>query len=252
MPVGDRLARGDASAQFTAGAGLSDFQHDLAVRPEIVSEKYGLSPVEVAQYQVQRERGEALPDLPAVDHDEPQDIAGGVSVVDKRHTYDSKPVAVQEPKYPPKEYEAFTPILDRVLVKRIPDDPNMELLEDGSLRDKRTGFVIPGKYRQHSNVGIVLATGNQVVLGGFKLDMSDVVRPGDKVIHGEYNAEKVILPKEMVHSLCDALEIDYGIEEELNLVRVQDIRGVYKTIKPMSKFKTFFVNLRALWLSFGT
>ena len=41
---GDQLAAGARSAQFSAGnSGISDFAHDLAVRPEIVAEKYGLS-----------------------------------------------------------------------------------------------------------------------------------------------------------------------------------------------------------------
>ena len=65
---GDQLAAGARSAQFSAGnSGISDFAHDLAVRPEIVAEKYGLSESEITTYQDMREKGEILPDLQSVD-----------------------------------------------------------------------------------------------------------------------------------------------------------------------------------------
>jgi co-chaperonin GroES (HSP10) len=250
--VGDKLARGDQSAQFSAGAGLSDFQHDLAVRPEIVPEKYGLSPVEVAQYLVQRERGEALPDLKAVDTDEPQDIAGGVSVVDKRHTYDSKPVKKAEKKFADKEYSDPSTILDRVLVKRIPEDEDkFEVLEDGSLRNKETGFLIPFAYRQHNTIGIVLAVGQFVVLGGVKVPLNTIVRPGDRVTYGSYNCEVYKQSKEKTQRMCDAVQMNYEADEEgLVVVRVQDIRTVERP-KQMSWFKTMLVALRTMWLTQG-
>jgi co-chaperonin GroES (HSP10) len=252
MPVGDRLARGDASAQFSTGAGLSDFQHDLAVRPEIVSEKYGLSQVEVAQYLVQRERGEALPDLKAVDTDEAQDIASGISIVDKRHTYDSQPVKKAEKKFQDKEYSDPSTILDRILVKRIPEDEEkFEILEDGSLRNKETGFVIPYAYRQHNNIGIVLAVGQFVVLGGLKVPMGAIVRPGDRVTFGDYNSEVYKQPTEKTKKMCDAVQMNYEADEEgLRVVRVQDIRTVEHP-KQMSWFKTLLVSLRTMYLTQG-
>src|ERR1035437_10110535 len=79
-----------------------------------------------------------------------------------------------EPKFPEKQDGAFKPILERVLIKRVAEDKNMEQLEDGSMRDKRTGFIIPAKYRQHSNVGVVLAVGDFVVMGGVKTPLSDI------------------------------------------------------------------------------
>jgi len=79
--------------------------------------------------------------------EEPQDLTNGITVIDRRSRFDSEPVKKAEPKFPEKEYEAFKPILDRVLIKRVAEDKNMEMLEDGSMRDKRTGFVIPAKYR---------------------------------------------------------------------------------------------------------
>jgi len=115
--------------------------------------------------------------------------------------------------------------LDRVLVMRIMDDPDMELLEDGSTRSKRTGLVTAAKYRQHSNVGIVLATGQWVVMGGVQFPMSDFVRPLDKVMYGSYNAEAFPMDAKKAEALCDSVGINYAHEENLWIVRVQDIRG---------------------------
>jgi co-chaperonin GroES (HSP10) len=196
--LGDKLASGQRSAQFSAGTSGIDETVELK---------------NVA----------------------PEEITNGVTVIDRRSRFDSEPVKKEEPKFPEKEYKAFMPILDRVLVKRVPDDPNMELLEDGSMRDKRSGFVIPAKYRQHSNVGVVLATGEFLVMGGVKIPMEEVVKPGDKVCHGEYNAEKVVLPEAMVRELCDSLGLNFDANEDLNLVRVQDVRGVYKQMEAQCK-----------------
>lgn len=87
----------------------------------------------------------------------------------------------------------FKPILDRVLLKRIEET-------------KDSTIVIPEKYRQQSNKGTVIACGDGVLLGGALYPMP--VQPGDEVLFGEYNAEKVSLDG-----------------EEYEIVRVQDIRG---------------------------
>ena len=165
---GDVLARGAYSAQFSAGNGdMTDFEHDLAVRPEVVGEKYGLSEAEITRYQERRDKGEKLPDVKAVDTDVDGTLTNGVTVIDRRSSFNNpQPIKEVEKKYGEKQYNAPSTILDRILVKRIPEDPNFERLEDGSLRDRRTGFVIPSAYRQHNNIGIVLVVGQFVVLGG--------------------------------------------------------------------------------------
>lgn len=95
------------------------------------------------------------------------------------------------------EYEPFKAIMDRVAIRRIV----VETAPDG--------FIVPEKYRQHTNVGIVVSVGDFVLVGGQKIDLSTVLKPGDKVYFGEYNSEKFNLG-----------------DEELELVRVQFIRGV--------------------------
>lgn len=91
----------------------------------------------------------------------------------------------------------FRPILDRVLLRRV--EP--EAVEDG--------FTVPERYRQHSNLGEVLALGDGVVLGKEWKPLTDFVKVGDVCLYGEYTAE--------------ALEKD---GETLWIVRIQDIRGV--------------------------
>lgn len=226
---GDVLARGAKTAQFSAGNGdMTDFEHDLAVRPEIVSEKYGLSEVEISQYQEQREKGEKLPDLKAVDLEADGTLTAGVTVIDRRIDFNNPaPIKVAEKKFKDKTYGAPATILDRILVKRIPEDPNFERMEDGSLKDKRTGFVIPAAYRQHNNIGIVLVVGQFVVLGGVRIPMGDIVRPGDRVTFGDYNSEVYKQSEEKTVALCDAVEMDYEVDDEgLRVIRVQDIRTV--------------------------
>jgi chaperonin GroES len=95
------------------------------------------------------------------------------------------------------QYEEFSPIMDRILVKRV------------VLEQAPEGFVVPEKFRQHTNVGIVVKIGQFVFLSGNRIDLKDIVQPGDRVRFGEYNSEK--------------MELD-GIEYEL--VRIQDVRGV--------------------------
>ena len=83
----------------------------------------------------------------------------------------------------------FQPILDRVLIKRIEPEPTAD------------GFVVPEKYRQHTNRGLVVSVGEEVD--------PHVVWNGAVVLYGEYTAEQLSLDGE-----------DYWI------VRLADIRGV--------------------------
>ena len=225
---GDQLARGAKSANFSTAVGLSSFEDDLIFRPEIVAEKYGLTQAEVDDWQTRRTAGEKVPNLQAV-----ADVEEVESVVvnDRRTQYElsssTEDAKVVEQKYPEPEYTAFAPILDRILVMRVPLDKNLEVLEDGSVRDKRTKFIVPAKYRQHSNTGIVLAVGNFVVLGGSRVQLDEIVRPGDRVTFGDYNSEVFPMPKEKVLAMCDALKVNYFEDEQgLRIVRIQDVRGI--------------------------
>jgi co-chaperonin GroES (HSP10) len=230
---GDTLAAGGKSAQFGgAQSAISDFEGDLIFRPEIVQEKYGLSLDDLERYVAMRERGEKLPDLPTLEIKKEMG-ATPITVIDRRLSFLPDAVSVEEvkPEFEEKEYESFKPILDRVLVKRIADDPNLEQLSDGSMRDKRTGFIIPAKYRQHSNIGIVLAVGDFVVIGNVKTPMRELVRPGDRVRYGDYNSEVFHMPEYKIKELCDAVRMNYVTDEEgLRIVRVQDIRGIERPI----------------------
>ena len=194
--TGDTLARGGKSAQFSTGGSKVN------------------EPVELKNVAPEAET-----------------LGSGITVIDKRSRFDSEPVKVAEPKFPEKQYGNFTPILDRVLIKRVSDDKNMEKMEDGSLRNKSTGFIIPAKYRQHSNVGVVLAVGDFVVMGGVKTTLSDIIKPGYRVLFGEYNCEKLKVPDEQVEAMCDAIGIEFEASEDLDVVRVQDIRGIYKPVE---------------------
>jgi len=107
--------------------------------------------------------------------------------------------SVTEPKYTP-----FSPIMDRVQVKVIE-----EMVKD------EQGVLMPPKYRQHSNMGVVIAIGQWVILGGKQIPLGEVIQPGDKVLFGEYNCEK----------------FDGVDGEEYELIRVQDIRGVWRLIQ---------------------
>lgn len=97
------------------------------------------------------------------------------------------------------EYEEFAPLLDRVLVRRI----EAEAVVEG------TGFVVPERYRQHTNRGEVVAIGQFVVMGNEVIELREFVQPGDIVMYGEYSAERFLKD-----------------DDVLWLVRVQDLRGV--------------------------
>ena len=190
---GDKLASGQRTAQFSTGGSAVD------------------EPVELLN----------------VAPEEEQDLTKGITVIDRRSQYNSEPVKKAEPKFPEKEYGMLSTVLDRVLIKRVPDDPNFELLEDGSMRDKRTGFLIPASYRQHSRLGIVLATSKFAILGGMRVPMFDIVYPGCRVVFGDYTSEVFKLSEEKTRELCDAVEMNYEADPEgLRIVRVQDLRTV--------------------------
>ena len=253
---GDRLARGEKSAQFaSAGASISQFEDDFIFRPEIIREKYGVTDEQIAEFKEDREKGKHLPELPTVEELKELETAStkegfgvGFSVTDKRRSYadvasshplgnESEPVK-QSGRWPEHEYSPMKPLLDRILIKRVPDDPNLEVLQDGSVRDKRTGFIMPPAYRQHSNVGIVLAVGDFVVMGGVKTKLSEFVKPGDKVKFGDYNSEVYFLADDEVEKLCDAVQLNFQSDPEgLRVVRVQDIRTIQRRIEKVSLLK---------------
>jgi co-chaperonin GroES (HSP10) len=196
---GDVLARGGKSAQFsTGGANVDDAVELRNVAPE-----------------------------------EPS-----LNVVDRRRSYldsvlgEAKVAEVETKEFPDKTYTPLSPILDRVLIMRVAANPDEEVLEDGSVRNKRTGFIIPQKYRQHTNHGIVLAVGQFVVMGGVKTTLTDIVKPGYKVYYGDYNSELFPMDEQKIRAMCRILQVNYEHSEEgLRLVRVQDIRGVERPVE---------------------
>jgi co-chaperonin GroES (HSP10) len=231
---GDVLARGGRSANFASSGGeVSEFEYDLKLRPELTKDKYGLNDAQIAEYIARMDNGERFDLKPAALVEE---LGSGITVIDKRTNYMAEPVDIKPaekpaPKYADKDFTTAAPILDRVLIKRCSEDKDMELLEDGSVRNKKTGLIIAAKYRQHSNVGIVLAAGQFVIIGGQKIPMSDVVRVGDRVTYGDYNSEVFHMAEKKVIALCDAVQMNYEADEEgLRIVRVQDIRLVEREV----------------------
>jgi chaperonin GroES len=99
----------------------------------------------------------------------------------------------QEPEVEPKAYAPFEPLNDLVLVKRVQES-----------NDKAGSFIIPEKFRQQSNKGVVIAKGN--------LAKSDISKD-DIVTFGVYNAENIIVRG-----------------GELLLIRENDIRGVERAL----------------------
>lgn len=229
---GDQLARGAKSAKFSTAVGLSSFEDDLIFRPEIVADKYGLTQEQVDDWQTRRTAGETVPNLKAIeDIVQEEEETAGLVINDRRTQYElsssTEAAELAALKYPEAEFEPFTPVLDRILIMRVPMDKNLEILEDGSVRDKRTKFIIPAKYRQHSNTGIVLAIGNFVIMGGTRVNLSEIVTPGDRVTFGDYNSEVFPMPKEQAQALCDNLKVNFFDDEQgLRIVRIQDVRGI--------------------------
>jgi co-chaperonin GroES (HSP10) len=159
-------------------------------------------------------------------------LGSGITVIDRRSQYNSEPVKKAEPKFPAKEYGVFAPILDRILVKRMSDNPDEELLEDGSSRSVKTGLITAAKYRQHSSTGIVLATGNLIVIGGVRVSMEEVLKPGDWVMWGDYNSEVVHIDEDKIKKLCDSAQVEYTEDPDgVRIVRIQDVRAVKHAIQ---------------------
>ncbi len=229
MPVGDKLARGDKSAAFGgAGSTITDFEQDFAFLTKAeIEKKYGLSENEYDTYDKLRIDGQKLPDLPLASS---QEVGPNFTVTDRRMFNalpEAKQVETKVSKYPAKEYSTGKMILDRILVKRIEDDPDIEVLEDGSARNRVTGMFIPASYRQHNNKGIVLRVGDGVGIGGEYFPLNLLVKPGDKVTFGSYNTEKFVMEFKQAKALCDSLEIDHNeADEPFQIVRIQDVRLV--------------------------
>src|ERR1017187_6992270 len=163
--IGDKLARGATSAQFSTAANMTDFEADFIYKDvaEVLT-KYSLSQSEYDVYAAMRLNNEKLPDLNPAAYQEQMGVA--FSVTDHRKNYaadnlTSMPDAVKETvkKFPEPEYEPIKTLMDRILVMVISADPDEELLEDGSTRSRKTGLISTAKYRQHSNTGIVLMAG---------------------------------------------------------------------------------------------
>jgi co-chaperonin GroES (HSP10) len=241
--MGDRLARGNASAQFpSASSSITDFENDfMYLTKEELCTKYGLSETEYDTYHAQREvENQHLPDLtPVALQEENPELGSGFSIKDHRQNYlleepDPK-TKVEAPvkKFPDPTFEKFTPVLDRMLIMRITDDPDTILLPDGSTQNVKSGIVTAAKYRQHSNVGIVLALGKYVILSGVRFDITEFVNVGDKVTYGDYNSEVFPMDDKKVEALCDSLGINYVKDEQgLRVVRIQDVRGVERLVQP--------------------
>lgn len=231
---GDVLARGGKTAQFGGANSITDFENDfIYLDVAEICKKYGLSQAEYDQYSALRESNEKLPDLTPVDLQEKLDV--GFSITDKRHNYlgeatvPAAAVVKQVKKYPDPVYSPVETLMDRIMVMVISDDPNLELLEDGSAMNKTTGLIETAKYRQHSNVGIVLLAGQWVIMGGLKTPMADILKPGDKVVYGDYNSEVFPMNDDKAIALCDKHEINFEkTAQGVRIVRVQDVRTVQR------------------------
>jgi co-chaperonin GroES (HSP10) len=232
--AGDTLARGATSAQFSTAANMTDFEADFIYKDVAeVMTKYALNQSEYDTYAAMRLNNEKLPDLHNPSVYEGQ-MGVAFSVTDHRKNYaadnlTSMPDAVKETvkKFPEPEYEPIKTLMDRILVMVISADPDEELLEDGSTRSRKTGLISTAKYRQHSNTGIVLMAGQWVITGGIKTDMSEILKPGDRVIYGDYGSEKLPMKDEKAEALCESIGVNYEkTEQGLRIVRVQDVRTI--------------------------
>lgn len=112
-----------------------------------------------------------------------------------------------------QELEPFVPILDRILLK---------LVRETGPKD---GFEVPDKYRQMTGRGEVLAVGDIVVLSMQKFPITDFVNVGDHVLFGQYTAER-ILSEELAKQFCTESD------DELYIVRIQDVRGAARKKEP--------------------
>lgn len=228
---GDVLARGGKSAAFAGAASVSQFEDDLIFRFNEVGEKYGLTQEETDRYEAARLNGETVPDLPSL---AAKNASLKITVNDRRNLYLEETVekVEEEPKkFPEPTYDVPKTILDRVLVMRVPENSDYEVLEDGSARNKKTGLIVAAKYRQHSNTGIVLLVGSFVVVGGVSIPMGSIVNAGDKVTFGDYNSEIFPMDPKKTEELCDNLGINFVDDPQgIRVIRVQDIRVIEKRI----------------------
>lgn len=200
---GDALARGAKSAQFSAGGASVD--DEIIINPSVVAQE------------------EEEPTLTVVDRRR--------NYLDKLSGEDVGVAKTETKEFPEKKYSPLTPILDRVLVMRVSANPDEEVLDDGTVRNKKTGFIIPQQYRQHTNNGIVLAAGQFVVMGTIKTPLDEIVKPGDRVFYGDYNSELFPMDETKIREMCKVLKVNYEHSEDgLRLVRVQDIRGIERPI----------------------
>jgi len=114
-------------------------------------------------------------------------------------------VADLRPSRDVQEFEPFTTILDRILIRRIP----------GAEEEAVSGFNIPKKYREPEAVGTVVCAGDGVVLGNQWFPMDKFLKVGDQVRYGEHSAEKYEVKNDP----------DFP-DGEYFIVRLQDLRGV--------------------------
>lgn len=108
----------------------------------------------------------------------------------------------------------FKPILDRVLLKLV-----HEKLPEGEQE-----FRTSERFRQQTNKGEVLAVGDVVVLSMQKFAITDFVNVGDYVLFGQYTAEEFT---------SDELFQQFKLspDDQIYIVRVQDIRGSAQLVK---------------------
>lgn len=198
---GDALARGARSAQFS-GPG-ADVDDEVVLNPSVVA---------------------------------PEEPELKLDVVDKRRFMgldtEVKAKKVEPKEFPDRQYTVGTPIIDRVLIMRVSVNPDEEILEDGSVMNKRTGFITAAGYHQHTNTGIVMSTGEFFVIGQHKIPISEVTIPGDLVYYGDYNSELFDIAEEDARRMCKELKVNYEkTEAGWRLIRVQDIRLVKKPVE---------------------
>jgi co-chaperonin GroES (HSP10) len=250
---GDVLASGrSGTAQFAgASSGITQFENDVIyLDVPAVLNKYGLTQEEYDQYTALRLDGQKLPDLTPVDLQEKLGV--GFEVTDHRHNYMGTDAVSPEAKkltakkFPDAVYAPVATLMDRLMVMVISDDPNIVLLEDGSAKNLKTGLIETAKYRQHSNVGIVLLAGQWVVLSGLKTPMQEILRAGDKVVYGDYGSEKFPLKEEKAINLCESLGVNYEkTEQGMRIIRVQDVRTVERRIATEEFYRVEIVEAKA-------
>ena len=111
-------------------------------------------------------------------------------------------------------YQPFQPILDRILLR---------LVREAKSEDDGPDVRVSDRYRQQTNRGEVIAVGQCVVLSGHKMPITDFVNVGDHVLFGQYTAEEF--------SSSELFEqFKLTAEDQIYIVRVQDVRGTARRI----------------------